>query len=58
MNPDVVKGYFCGHWHCDYYTEIWSKNADGTDNPDVVIPQYVMTGSAYDKGHAIKITIK
>ena len=58
MNPDVIKGYFCGHWHCDYYTEIWSKNADGTDNPDVVIPQYILTGSAYDKGHALKITVK
>lgn len=58
MNPDVFKGYFCGHWHCDYYTEIWSKNADGTDNKDVVIPQYVLTGSAYDKGHALKITVK
>ena len=58
MNPDVVKAHFCGHWHCDFYTEIWSKNADGTDNKDVVIPQYILTGSAYDKGHALRITVK
>ena len=58
MNPDVIKAHFCGHWHCDFYTEIWSKNADGTDNKDVVIPQYILTGSAYDKGHALRITVK
>ena len=58
MNADIIKGYFCGHWHCDFYTEIWSKNPDGTDNPDVVIPQYVMTGSAYEHGHALRITVK
>ena len=58
MNPDVVKGIFTGHWHADFYSEVWSKNADGTDNPDVVIPQYLLTGSAYDKGHALRITVK
>ncbi len=57
-NPDVIKGIFTGHFHADFYTEIWSKNADGTDNPDVTIPQYVLTGSAYETGHALRITIK
>lgn len=58
MNADVIKGIFNGHKHSDYYTEIWSKNADGTDNPDVVIPQYTLTASAYETGHALRITIK
>lgn len=58
MNPDVVKGIFNGHKHNDYYTEIWSKNADGSDNPDVTIPQYTLTSSAYSTGNALRITIK
>ncbi len=57
-NPDVIKGIFNGHMHSDFYSEIWSKNADGSDNPDVVIPQYTLTGSAYETGHALRITIK
>ncbi len=57
-NPDVIKGIFNGHMHSDFYTEIWSKNADGTDNPDVTIPQYTLTGSAYETGHALRITVK
>ena len=57
-NPDVIKGIFNGHMHADFYTEIFSRNADGTDNPDVVIPQYTLTGSAYETGHALRITIK
>ncbi len=58
MNPDVIKAIFNGHMHSDFYTEIWSKNTDGTDNPNVTIPQYTLTGSAYETGHALRITIK
>ncbi len=57
-NPDVIKAIFNGHMHSDFYSEIWSKNADGTDNPNVTIPQYTLTGSAYETGHALRITIK
>lgn len=54
-NADIIKGAFCGHKHSDYYTEIIAKTADGKD---AVIPQYVLTGNPYDKGHALKITVK
>ncbi len=54
-NADVIKGAFCGHLHSDYYTEIIAKNSDGTD---AVIPQYILTGTPYDKGHVMWITVK
>lgn len=54
-NADVIKGIFTGHFHSDYYTEIIAKNADGTD---AVIPQYILTGTPYDKGHALRITVR
>lgn len=58
MNADIIKGFYAGHWHVEFYTEIWGKNADGTDNKDLVIPQYVVTTSTGDKGHALRITVK
>ena len=57
-NADIIKGIYAGHWHMEFYTEIWGKNADGTDNKDLVIPQYVVTTSTGDKGHALRITVK
>ncbi len=54
-NGDIIKGIFTGHKHGDYYTEILAKTADGRDT---VIPQYVLTGNPYDKGHALRITVK
>lgn len=54
-SADVVRGVFCGHLHADYYTEIQAKTPDGQAK---VIPQYVLTGTPYDKGHALKITIQ
>lgn len=54
-NADIIKATFCGHFHSDYYTEIIAKNADGTS---AVIPQYILTGTPYDGGHALKITVK
>ena len=57
-NADVIRGIYAGHWHVEFYTEIWGKNADGTDNKDLVIPQYVVTTSTGDKGHALRITVK
>lgn len=53
-NADVIKGCFCGHYHSDFYTEIEAKMPDGTKT---IIPQYILTGVAYDKGHLLRITI-
>ncbi|MBR5527966.1 MAG: metallophosphoesterase [Clostridia bacterium] len=59
QNADVVKGVFCGHKHSDFYTEIIASYTDKDGNKvDTVIPQYVLTGNMYDKGHALIITIK
>lgn len=54
-NADVIKGVFNGHTHCDFYTEIIAKTHSGEDT---VIPQYTLNGTAYDKGHVLKITVK
>lgn len=54
-NADVIKATFCGHLHSDYYTEIIAKNSDGTD---AIIPQYILTGTPYDDGHVLWITVK
>lgn len=54
-SADVVGGVFCGHLHADYYTEIQAKTPDGQAK---VIPQYDLTGTPYDKGHALKITVQ
>ena len=54
-NADVVKGIFNGHIHSDFYTEVKAKTASGEDT---IIPQYTMTGTIYDTGHVMKITVK
>jgi len=54
-NADVIAATFCGHLHNDYYTEMMAKTADGQNQ---VIPQYVLRGAPYSKGHALKITVK
>ena len=54
-SADVIKGCFCGHLHSDYYTEIIARTPDGTK---AVIPQYVISGTPYDNGHVLKITIR
>ena len=54
-SADVIAGCFCGHMHDDYYTEIHAAYPDGTP---AVIPQYILRGCPYDKGHALKIIIK
>ena len=53
-NADIIKGCFSGHKHCDFYTEINAKNADGTET---VIPQYILIGAAYG-ANVLKITVK
>ena len=58
-NGDIIRGVYNGHFHCDFYSEIVAKTADGKDT---VIPQYTVTGSIYEKdgasGHVLKITVK
>ena len=54
-NADIIKGLFCGHNHNDYYTEVLAHTADGREE---VIPQYVLLGTPYQKGHLLKITVK
>lgn len=54
-SADVVGGIFCGHLHADFYTEIQAKTPSGDAK---VIPQYVLTGTPYDGGHALKITVR
>ena len=41
--------------HANYYTEIKAFAPDGSD---CVIPQWILTGLPYNKGHVMKIKIK
>ena len=54
-NGDIIKGCFCGHYHSDFYSEIKATTPTGTST---IIPQYIITGVAYDSGHVLTITIK
>ena len=54
-NGDIIYGAFCGHLHGDFYTEIHAKTASGDE---IMIPQYLIQGVLYDKGHCLKITIE
>ena len=54
-NADIIAGGFCGHTHNDFYTEIKAKTASGEET---VIPQYILIGVPYGKGHALKITVE
>ncbi len=55
QNTDIVKAAFCGHKHENMETTIDGKLPDGTE---VSIPQYVLTSTAYDMGHVLKITVR
>ncbi|MBQ9112695.1 MAG: metallophosphoesterase [Clostridia bacterium] len=54
-NGDIIKGAFCGHLHSDFYTEIDSSAPDGFPT---VIPQYILKSTAFEHGHALRITVK
>ena len=54
-NGDIIYGTFCGHVHGDFYTEIHAKTAAGEE---IMIPQYMIQGTVYDRGHFLKITIE
>ncbi len=57
-SADVVKGIFCGHHHCDHYTEVNATAFEDGKVIETVIPQYVLTGSPYEKGHVLFITVE
>ena len=50
-NADVIKGCFCGHMHSDFYCEILADDGQ-------IIPQYILIGTPYDKGHLLNINIE
>ena len=50
-SADVIKGCFCGHLHSDFYCEITADN-------NQIIPQYILIGTPYGKGHLLKITVE
>ena len=50
-NADVIKGCFCGHMHSDFYCEISASDGQA-------IPQYILIGASYDKGHLLNIIIE
>lgn len=54
-SADVVKGFFAGHFHNDFYLDINARLPNGTA---AIIPQYVTTASAYDNGHVTKIVLE
>ena len=54
-NADIIKGTFCGHVHNDYYTNIKGTGQNGTGH---LIPQYIMTASAYQQGHIFRIIVE
>lgn len=53
-NADVIRSVFTGDMHCNFYTEIAAKTANGTQT---TIPQYVLTGAFYDDGAVMHITV-
>ena len=50
-SADVIKACFCGHMHSDFYCEI---KAEGEKN----IPQYILIGTPYGKGHLMNINVE
>ena len=49
-SPDVIKACLCGHMHSDFYCEITANNSQA-------IPQYLLIGTPYQKGHLLNINI-
>ena len=54
-NADIIKACFCGHMHSDFYTEIVAKDNEGNE---ARIPQYLLIGTPYGKGHILNINIE
>lgn len=54
-NGDVVKGFFTGHMHSDFYMEVQGQTPGGAP---VAIPQYILTDSDRESGTLLKITVR
>lgn len=54
-NADLIRGCFCGHNHNDFAMNIRAELPDGTP---ASIPQYVLIGTPYQKGHLARIVVK
>ena len=46
-NADVIKGFFCGHRHSAFYTEIKATYTDEKGIHNATIPQWVEPGNPY-----------
>ena len=46
-NADVIKGFFCGHRHSAFYSEIKASYTDENGKHDAKIPQWVEPGNPY-----------
>lgn len=60
-NADVIKGFFCGHYHSAYYTEVKGSYLDANgERKEAIIPQYAVEGLIYDDyvGHVMEITVE
>ena len=60
-NADVIKGFFCGHYHSAYYTEVkGSYLYENGERQEALIPQYAVEGLIYDDyvGHVMEITVE
>ncbi|HBF15580.1 MAG TPA: hypothetical protein DDW30_07890 [Clostridiales bacterium] len=49
-NSDNIAAIFAGHVHGDFYSEVSGRTRK--------IPQLFLTGSIYESGHALKITVE
>ncbi len=61
QNADVIKGFFCGHYHSCFYTEVCASYKDEKgDVHNVMLPQVNSVPIVYDdcKGHVVEITVK
>lgn len=54
-NADVVKGYFCGHRHSTFYTEILASYEDENGRHEATIPQWVEPST--ERTRATRISI-
>lgn len=46
-NADIIKGFFCGHRHSAFYTEINASYIDEKGTHKTIIPQWVEPGNPY-----------
>ena len=54
-NADVIKGFFCGHRHSAFYTEISATYEDENGKHQATIPQWAAPGNPY-LGHVGMVT--